>query len=85
VLHLGYAPNDIAFLRNVQDSGIKFKFLFSIYPGIETELLEKYGRSAVTSKEPAHLCCTGTGLRPAQTARSWTARASELLNSRKSC
>lgn len=41
VVHLGYAPNDIAFLRNVQDSGIKFKFLFSIYPGLETELLEK--------------------------------------------
>ena len=41
VVHLGYAPNDIAFLRNVQDSGIKFKFLFCIYPGIETELLEK--------------------------------------------
>jgi branched-chain amino acid transport system substrate-binding protein len=41
VLHLGYASNDIAFLRNVQDSGIKFKFLFAIYPGLETELLEK--------------------------------------------
>jgi branched-chain amino acid transport system substrate-binding protein len=41
VIHLGYAPNDIAFLHNVQDSGIKFKFLFCIYPGLETELLEK--------------------------------------------
>jgi branched-chain amino acid transport system substrate-binding protein len=41
VIHLGYAPNDIAFLRNVQDSGVKFKFLFCIYPGLETELLEK--------------------------------------------
>jgi len=41
VLHLGYAPNDIAFLRNVQDSGVKFKLLFCVYPGIETELLEK--------------------------------------------
>jgi branched-chain amino acid transport system substrate-binding protein len=41
VIQLGYAPNDIAFLRNLQDSGIKFKFLFSIYPGLETELLEK--------------------------------------------
>jgi branched-chain amino acid transport system substrate-binding protein len=41
VLHLGYASNDIAFLRNVQDSGIKFKFLFCIYPGVETELSEK--------------------------------------------
>jgi len=41
VLHLGYASNDIAYLRNVQDSGIKFKFLFCIYPGLETELLER--------------------------------------------
>ncbi len=41
VLHLGYASNDIAFLRNLQDSGTKFKLLFCIYPGIETELLEK--------------------------------------------
>ena len=41
VVHLGYASNDIAFLHNVQDSGIKFKFLFCIYPGLETELLER--------------------------------------------
>jgi branched-chain amino acid transport system substrate-binding protein len=41
VIHLGYAPNDIAFLRNLQDVGINFKMLFCIYPGIETELLEK--------------------------------------------
>ena len=41
VIHLGYAPNDIAFLRNVQDVGAKFKWLFCIYPGLETELLEK--------------------------------------------
>lgn len=41
VLHLGYAPNDIAFLRNVQDGGLKFKLLFAIYPGLETDLLEK--------------------------------------------
>src|SRR6201986_5166623 len=41
VIHFGYAPNDIAFLRNVQDVGTKFKMLFSIYAGLETELLEK--------------------------------------------
>ncbi|MGP0089922.1 MAG: amino acid ABC transporter substrate-binding protein [Xanthobacteraceae bacterium] len=41
VIELGYAPNDIAFLRNLQDGGLKFKFLFCIYPGLETELLEK--------------------------------------------
>jgi branched-chain amino acid transport system substrate-binding protein len=41
VIHFGYAPNDIAFLRNVQDVGVKFKMQFAIYAGIETELLEK--------------------------------------------
>ncbi len=41
VVTFGYAPNDIAFLRNVQDVGVKFKMLFSIYAGLETELLEK--------------------------------------------
>lgn len=41
VIHLGYAPNDIAFLRNVNEVGAKFKWLFCIYPGLETELLEK--------------------------------------------
>jgi branched-chain amino acid transport system substrate-binding protein len=41
VIHLGFPNNDIAFFRNVQDSGIKFKWLFGIYPGLETELLEK--------------------------------------------
>jgi branched-chain amino acid transport system substrate-binding protein len=41
VIHFGYAPNDIAFLRNLADGGVKFKMLFCIYPGLETELLEK--------------------------------------------
>jgi branched-chain amino acid transport system substrate-binding protein len=41
VITFGYAPNDIAFLRNVQDVGVNFKMLFAIYAGIETELLEK--------------------------------------------
>ncbi|MBS0560757.1 MAG: ABC transporter substrate-binding protein [Proteobacteria bacterium] len=41
VITLGYTGNDIAFLRNLQDSGQKFRFLFSIYPGIETATLLK--------------------------------------------
>jgi branched-chain amino acid transport system substrate-binding protein len=41
VLELGYTGNDIAFLRNLQDSGQKFRFLFSIYPGTETNVLLK--------------------------------------------
>lgn len=40
VAELGYPDNDIAFLRNLQESGVKFKMLFAIYPGLETELLE---------------------------------------------
>jgi branched-chain amino acid transport system substrate-binding protein len=41
VIHLGYAPNDIALLRNIGQVGVKFKMLFCIYAGLETELLEK--------------------------------------------
>ena len=62
VITLGYTGNDIAFLRNLQDSGTKFRFLFSIYPGIETEeLLKNVGPQAldgvftyVTSAEIAY-------------------------------
>jgi len=41
VLELGYPGNDIAFLRNLGDSGQKFKFLFTIYSGLETDELVK--------------------------------------------
>ncbi len=41
VIELGYPGNDIAFLRNLQDSGEKFKFLFAVYPGVEPEELLK--------------------------------------------
>jgi branched-chain amino acid transport system substrate-binding protein len=49
VLELGYVGNDIAFLRNLQDSGEKFRFVFSIYAGTEKEEIEKnVGVSAMT-------------------------------------
>jgi branched-chain amino acid transport system substrate-binding protein len=41
VIELGYTGNDIAFLRNLQDSGSEFRMVFAIYPGIETEELMK--------------------------------------------
>jgi branched-chain amino acid transport system substrate-binding protein len=71
VIHLGYAPNDIAFLRNIQDSGIKFKMVFCIYPGLETELLEKnvgakglnYVFTYVPSSEIAYEAQFGMGLK----------------------
>jgi len=70
VIELGYAPNDIAFLRNIQDSGVKFKFLFTIYAGLETELLEKnvgnkglnYVFTYVPSSEIAYTASFGMSL-----------------------
>lgn len=41
VVALGYPNNDISYLRNLQDSGVKFKWQFNIYPGLETEHLKK--------------------------------------------
>lgn len=41
VIEMGYPNNDIAFLRNLNDAGVKFKWLFTIYPGLETEHMEQ--------------------------------------------
>jgi len=41
VIELGFPNNDIAFLRDLQSSGVKFKAVFTIYPGLETDLLLK--------------------------------------------
>jgi branched-chain amino acid transport system substrate-binding protein len=50
VLELGYVGNDIAFLRNLQDSGNQFRFVFSIYAGTELEEIQKnVGISAMTN------------------------------------
>jgi branched-chain amino acid transport system substrate-binding protein len=40
VLELGYVGNDIAFLRNLQDSGEQFRFTFTIYAGTELEEIQ---------------------------------------------
>jgi branched-chain amino acid transport system substrate-binding protein len=50
VLELGYVGNDIAFLRNLQDSGDQFKFTFAIYAGTELEEIESnVGVTAMTN------------------------------------
>ena len=41
VIELGYVGNDIAFLRNLQDGGQSFPFLFTIYSGLEKEEVQK--------------------------------------------
>ena len=48
VLELGYVGNDIAFLRNLQESGKNFRMVFTLYPGIETStLLKNVGQSGL--------------------------------------
>jgi branched-chain amino acid transport system substrate-binding protein len=49
VLELGYVGNDIAFLRNLQDSGDQFRFTFTIYAGTELEEIQSnVGAAAMT-------------------------------------
>lgn len=49
VAELGYVGNDIAFLRNLEGSGLKFPFVFTIYSGVEThEVLRNVGVPAMT-------------------------------------
>ena len=48
VIELGYVGNDIAFLRNLQDSGQEFKFVFTIYSGLELdEVVKNVGASGM--------------------------------------
>lgn len=41
VIELGYDANDISFFHNLAATGTHFPMLFTIYPGLETALLEK--------------------------------------------
>ncbi|MCL5406069.1 MAG: ABC transporter substrate-binding protein [Deltaproteobacteria bacterium] len=41
VIEFGFPNNDIAFLQGLQASGVKFKMVFTIFPGQLFELLEK--------------------------------------------
>jgi len=72
VIHFGYAPNDIAFLRNVQDVGSKFKMLFCIYAGLETELLER--TSAPRDLSTSSLTCRRRNWNT-KSISAWTWRA----------
>ena len=48
VIELGYVGNDIAFLRNLQDSGQEFRFVFTIYSGLELdEVVKNVGASGL--------------------------------------
>ena len=71
VLHFGYVSNDVALLRNVLELGIKFKFLFCIYPSVLAEPFEKdvgnkaleYVFAYVASSQIAHAPNFGMSLK----------------------
>lgn len=83
LIQIGSAVNDIALLRNLQESEIKFKMLFAIYPGIETELLRKnvgdkgleYVFTYVTPTEIAYKADFGMSLQEFRSA--WNKRYSD--------
>ena len=85
VIHLGYAPNDIAFLRNVQDVGAKFKMLFCIYPGLD-ELLEKNVGARVCSTSSSYVppqeleYPVNFGMKMADFKKAWDAKYKDGKN-----
>ena len=82
VIHMGYPNNDIAFLRNLQSNAVKFKFLFDIYPGLETSHLLQtvgakgmlYGTTYVTSSDLSYKPEVGLNLE--QYKKAWEAKNS---------
>lgn len=64
VIELGYTGNDIAFLRNLQDSGQKFKAVFALYPGIETNVLMKNVGKAGLAGIFTYVTALGLDLKP---------------------
>lgn len=59
VLELGYPDNDIAFLKALHSSGMKFPMVFAIYPGLETELLRKNAGDQVIMHDFTYVPATG--------------------------
>lgn len=48
VIEFGYPNNDITFLENLQSNAVKFKFLFNVFPGLETDhFLQTVGAKAL--------------------------------------
>lgn len=50
MIELGYPSNDIAFLRGLQDLGVKFPFVFTLYSGQEMDVVKHaLGAAAMTN------------------------------------
>ncbi len=80
VIQFGYPNNDIALLRSIQDEAVKFKFVFNVFPGLETShLLKAMGVKAMqystTYVSPVNISYkTDVGLNLAQYKKAWEAQ-----------
>lgn len=63
VIELGYPGNDVAFLKALHQSGMKFGMVFAIYPGLETELLAKSAGAAALKGVFTYVPATGVHYR----------------------
>lgn len=64
VLEFGYPDNDIAFLKNLNVSGMKFPMVFAVYPGLETELLRKNIGDQAIMHDFTYVPATGVKYKP---------------------
>ncbi len=77
VLEVGYPGNDTAFLRNLSGLGLHFKFLFAVYPGLETSHMLKTvgldGMKYVFTHIPAYKVehKVTTGMTTAEYHKAW--------------
>lgn len=80
VVQFGYPNNDISFLRAIQGSGVKFKFVFNVFPGLETShFLRVVGAKAMqystTYVSPVDISYeTNVGLNLEQYKKAWEAQ-----------
>ena len=64
VLELGYPTNDIAFLKALHSTGFKFPVVFSIYAGLETDLLKKNAGNDALKNVFSYVPATGVKYKP---------------------
>ncbi|WP_019937518.1 amino acid ABC transporter substrate-binding protein [Bordetella sp. FB-8] len=64
VLELGYPTNDIAFLKALHSTGFKFPVVFSIYAGLETDLLQKNAGDDALKNVFSYVPATGVKYKP---------------------
>ena len=64
VIELGYPDNDIAFLKALRQSGMKFPMTFAVYPGLSTDLMQKTAGVAAIKHVFSYVTAVGLNYKP---------------------